>query len=71
MRGVISSLLGVPAVMLIAGGLGIVVVTVVSRIRARTRPDRRPIRWAHLVLGVGLTAAGLLLLEAGIAVGGA
>jgi hypothetical protein len=69
MRDVVSSLLGVPAVTLIAAGLGIVAVTLVSRLRAR--PDRRPIRWAHLVLGVGLTGAGLLLLQAGIAVGGA
>ena len=69
MRDVVSSLLGVPAVTLIAAGLGIVAVTLLSRVRAR--PDRRPIRWAHLVLGLGLAGAGLLLLQAGIAVGGA
>jgi hypothetical protein len=68
MRDVASSLLGVPAAMLIAAGLGIVVVTLVSRLRRR--PGRPPIRWAHLVLGVGLTGAGLLLLQAGLALGG-
>lgn len=68
MRDVLASLIGVPAAMLLAAGLGIVVVTLVSRVRRR--PDRPPIRWAHLVLGLGLTGAGLLLLRAGIALGG-
>jgi len=69
MRDLLSSLVGVPAAMLIAAGLGIVGVTLMSRVRRR--PDRPPIRWAHLVLGIGLTGAGLLLLRAGIALGGA
>jgi hypothetical protein len=54
--------------MLIAAGLGIVAVTLISRVRRR--PGRPPIRWAHLVLGVGITGAGLLLLQASLAVGG-
>lgn len=65
MRDLLSSLVGVPAAMLIAAGLGIVAVTLVSRVRRR--PERPPIRWAHLVLGLGLTAAGLLLLQGAIA----
>jgi hypothetical protein len=38
-----------------------VVVTLVSRVRRAA--GRRPIRWAHLVLGVGLCGAGVLLLQ--------
>jgi hypothetical protein len=33
----------------------------------RTRPGRKPIRWAHLVFGVGLTGAGTLLLQLDLA----
>lgn len=65
MHEVLSSLLGVPAVILLAGGMGIVVVTLLSRLRGR--PGRQPIRWAHLVFGVGLTGAGTLLLQLDIA----
>jgi hypothetical protein len=68
MHELLSSLLGVPAVILLAAGLGIVAVTLLSRLRAR--PDRQPIRWAHLVFGVGLTGAGTLLLQLDIAVVG-
>lgn len=68
MHDLLSSLLGVPAVILLSGGLGIVAVTLLSRLRAR--PGRRPIRWAHLVFGVGLTGAGTLLLQLDIAVVG-
>lgn len=68
MHDLLSSLIGVPAVILLAGGLGIVGVTLLSRLRLR--PDRQPIRWAHLVFGVGLTGAGTLLLQLDIAVVG-
>lgn len=61
MHDLLSSLLGVPAVILLSAGLGIVAVTLVSRVRIR--PGQRPIRWAHLVFGVGLTGAGTLLLQ--------
>jgi hypothetical protein len=67
-RDLLASLLGVPAAILIAAGLGIVGVTLASRLRRRA--DRAPIRWAHLVLGVGLTGAGALLLQADIALVG-
>jgi threonine/homoserine/homoserine lactone efflux protein len=63
MHDLLSSLLGVPAVILLCGGLGIVVVTLASRVRGWLQPGRRPIRWAHLVFGVGLTGAGTLLLQ--------
>ena len=66
MHELLSSLIGVPAVILLAAGLGIVAVSVLSRVR--TRPGRQPIRWAHLVFGVGLTGAGTLLLQLDIAV---
>ena len=67
MREVASSLLGVPAAMLIAAGLGIIGVTLWSRVRRGVR--RPPIRWAHLVLGLGFTGAGVLLLQGAIALG--
>jgi hypothetical protein len=65
MHELLSSLIGVPAVILLAAGLGIVMVTIISRVRAR--PGRQPIRRAHLVFGVGLTGAGTLLLQLDIA----
>lgn len=68
MRDLIGSLLGVPAAILIAAGLGIVAVTLVSRLRGRG--ERPPIRWAHLALGIGLAGAGALLLQADIALVG-
>ena len=58
----VSSLLGVPATILIAAGLGLAGVTLVSRARRRRDP---PIRWAHLGLGLALflVGAGLLALD--------
>jgi hypothetical protein len=64
MHDLLSSLLGVPAVILLSAGLGIVAVTLLSRLR---RSGRKPIRWAHLVFGVGLTGAGTLLLQLDLA----
>jgi hypothetical protein len=68
MRDLLGSLLGVPATILLAGGLGIIVVTLFSRVRRRA--GRPPIRWAHLVFGVGLTGAGVLLLQLDVALVG-
>jgi hypothetical protein len=65
MHDLLASLLGVPAVILLSGGLGIVVVTLFSRLRRSE--GRKPIRWAHLVFGVGLTGAGTLLLQLDVA----
>ena len=57
MRDVLSSLIGVPGTILVAAGLGIVGVTLVSRVL----PSRTSIRWAHLVLGVGFLGCGIVL----------
>ncbi|MDQ2959515.1 MAG: hypothetical protein M3R48_00470 [Candidatus Dormibacteraeota bacterium] len=67
MRTVVSSLLGVPATILIAAGLGLAGVTVVSRIRRRRDP---PIRWVHSLLGVALFVAGVGLMVLDVAVVG-
>jgi drug/metabolite transporter (DMT)-like permease len=58
-RELFSSLIGVPATILIAAGLGLAGVTVVSRARRRREP---PIRWVHLALGMALFVAGGLLM---------
>ena len=65
-RSLLSSLIGVPAAILLAAGLGIVVVTLISRLRGGGR-RAQPIRWAHLVLGLGITGAGVLLLYTDVA----
>jgi hypothetical protein len=36
----------------------------------RRTAGRRPIRWAHLVLGIGLCGAGILLLQLDVSVVG-
>lgn len=59
MRDLLSSLVGVPATILIAAGLGLAGVTVVSRIRRRRDP---PIRWMHMLLGLALLVVGALLM---------
>jgi len=64
----LSSLIGVPAAILLAAGMGIVGVTLLSRVRRAA--GRMPIRWAHLVLGLGLCGAGILLLQLDISVVG-
>jgi hypothetical protein len=66
-RDLLSSLLGVPATILIAAGLGLAGVTVVSRARRRREP---PIRWVHLALGVAIFAAGGLVMVLDVAVVG-
>ncbi|HEX4756291.1 MAG TPA: hypothetical protein VH661_11170 [Candidatus Dormibacteraeota bacterium] len=67
MRDLLSSLLGVPATILIAAGLGLAGVTVVSRARGRREP---PIRWVHLALGVAIFVAGGLVMVLDVAVVG-
>jgi hypothetical protein len=64
-RALLSSLLGVPATILIAAGLGLAGVTVASRVRRRREP---PIRWVHLCLGMVLFAAGAALMLLDVAV---
>jgi drug/metabolite transporter (DMT)-like permease len=66
-RDVLGGLLGVPATILIAAGLGLAGVTVISRARRRREP---PIRWVHLALGLVLLVAGLLVMFFDVAVVG-
>lgn len=67
MHELLSGLLGVPATILIAAGLGLAGVTVVSRARRRRDP---PIRWVHLALGVALFLAGSAVMFLDVAVVG-
>ncbi len=67
MRDVLSGLIGVPATILIAAGLGLAGVTIVSRARRRRDP---PIRWVHLALGMALFVAGGLMMLLDVAVVG-
>ena len=69
MKSVLGALIGVPATMLVAGGLGLVGVTLWSRLVSTRR--REPIRWAHLGLGVVMFVAGALLIELEILLFGA
>ena len=57
MQGVLGALIGVPATIMVAGGLGLIGVTVYSRLVRRK--GKEPIRWAHLGLGAVLFAAGV------------
>lgn len=68
MQELLSGLLGVPATILIAAGLGLAGVTIVSRARRRRDP---PIRWVHLALGIVLFVAGGLVMLLEVAVVGA
>jgi hypothetical protein len=66
-RDVLGGLLGVPATILIAAGLGLAGLTIVSRARRRRDP---PIRWRHLALGLALFIAGGLVMLLDVAVVG-
>ncbi len=61
MNGVLGALIGVPATMLVAGGLGIVGLTIYTRVIG-TRRGRRPIHWGHMGLGTVMFVLGVLLL---------
>ena len=50
MNGVLGAFIGVPATMLVAGGLGIVGLTIYTRVIG-TRRGKRPIHWGHMTLG--------------------
>lgn len=71
MKQVLGALIGVPATILVAGGLGLVGVTLWSRLVALSRRGREPIRWAHLTLGVVMFALGALLIELEVVLFGA
>ena len=61
MQQVLGALIGVPATILVAGGLGLVGVTISSRLF--TQRSREPIRWSQVALGLGMLAIGGLLVE--------
>ncbi|MGA7988111.1 MAG: hypothetical protein WCB51_06895 [Candidatus Dormiibacterota bacterium] len=61
MNGVVAALIGVPATILVAGGLGIIGVSVYLRFIGN-RKGKEPIHWGHVALGVVMFAAGVLLL---------
>ena len=69
MKSVLGALLGVPATMLVAGGLGLMGVTIFSRVVRRDGSE--PIRWAHLGLGVVMLVAGALLVDLEVVLFGA
>jgi hypothetical protein len=64
-RDLLSALIGVPATVLVAAGLGLVLVTAVSRARRVRQP---PIRWRHLALGVATLGIGVALMALDLAV---
>jgi hypothetical protein len=59
-NGVLGAVIGVPATMLVAGGLGIIGVTLYSRL-VGTRRGKQPIRFAHLALGAVMFVLGVAL----------
>ncbi|MFI5287465.1 MAG: hypothetical protein ACHQ4F_14240 [Candidatus Dormibacteria bacterium] len=60
MNGVLGAVIGVPATMLVAGGLGIVGLTIYTRVIG-TRRGKRPVHWGHVTLGTVMFALGVLL----------
>jgi hypothetical protein len=60
MNGVLSAFIGVPATMLVAGGLGIIGLSIYTRVIG-TRRGRRPIHWGHVALGTVMFALGVVL----------
>jgi hypothetical protein len=61
MNGVLGAVIGVPATMLVAGGLGIVGLTIYTRVIG-TRRGKRPVHWGHVALGMVMFGVGVLLL---------
>jgi len=60
MNGVLGAVIGVPATMLVAGGLGIIGLSIYTRVIG-TRRGKRPIHWGHVTLGTVMFAVGVLL----------
>ena len=61
MQGVLAALIGVPATILVAGGLGIIGVSLYLRLIGN-RKGKEPIHWGHMAFGAFLFAVGVLLL---------
>ncbi len=60
MNGVLGAFIGVPATMLVAGGLGIIGLSIYTRVIG-TRRGKRPIHWGHVTLGTVMFGVGVLL----------
>jgi hypothetical protein len=60
MNGVLGAFIGVPATMLVAGGLGIVGLAIYTRVIG-TRRGKRRIHWGHMTLGLVMFALGVVL----------
>ncbi|GEM_PF-2081686 len=60
MNGVLGAVIGVPATMLVAGGLGIIGLSIYTRLIG-TRRGKRPIHWGHVTLGTVMFALGVVL----------
>jgi hypothetical protein len=60
MNGVLGAFIGVPATMLVAGGLGIIGLSIYTRVIG-TRRGRRPTHWGHVTLGTVMFGVGVLL----------
>jgi hypothetical protein len=60
-NGVLGALIGVPATALVAGGLGLIGVSIYLRFIGN-RKGKEPIHWGHVALGLFLFAVGVLLL---------
>ena len=70
MQGVLAALIGVPATILVAGGLGIIGVSLYLRFIGNRR-GKEPIHWGHVGLGVVMFAVGVALLWVEVATVGA
>ena len=70
MQQVLGALIGVPATILVAGGLGLVGLTIWNRI-SPLRREPQPMRWGQVGLGFVMFVIGALLVEAEILLFGA
>jgi hypothetical protein len=70
MQGVIGAFIGVPATMLVAGGLGIIGVSLYNRLIGGRR-GKSPIHWGHVSLGTVMFGLGVLLIWVEVATVGA
>jgi len=67
---VLGAVIGVPATVLVAGGLGLVGLTVWNRL-SPLRREPQPMRWSQVAVGLLMFVIGALLVEAEILLFGA
>lgn len=70
MQQVLGALIGVPATILVAGGLGLVGLTIWNRI-SPLRREPQPMRWGQVGLGLFMLVLGAALVEVEILLFGA